>query len=63
MRSSLIMNTDNPTLSYIEAFNFCHSCMVLEEFLNEYGGPLSWGNTPIDLGELLVFIDRHLAKV
>ena len=57
------MTNDNPTLSYIEAFNFCRSCMVWEEFLNEYGGPLSWGDTPIDLGELFVFIDRHLAKV
>ena len=57
------MTNDNPTLSYLEAFNFCRSCMVWEEFLNEYGGPLSWGDTPIDLGELFVFIDRHLAKV
>jgi hypothetical protein len=63
MRSSKTMQLSNHTLSYIQALEFACQCNVQDEFLDEYGGPLSWAGVGIDFGELFVFIDNQYAKI
>ena len=63
MRFPPIMTNSNPTLSYIQALEFACQCNVQDEFLDEYGGPLSWAGVGIDFGELYVFVENQYAKI
>jgi len=63
MRSSKTMQLSNHTLSYIQALEFACQCNVQDEFLDEYGGPLSWAGVGIDFGELYVFVENQYAKI
>jgi hypothetical protein len=52
-----------PTLTYTQALDFAAGCLVVEEFLAEYGSAVRWVDCSIDLGELFAFIDNCLKKI
>ena len=53
----------DPTLTYTQALDFAAGCLVVEEFLAEYGSAVRWVNSTIDLGELFAFIGNCMKKI
>ena len=54
------MQTYPVKITYAEALHFATHCTVGVEFIEEYGSALSWIDSYIDLGELMVFIESKL---
>jgi hypothetical protein len=47
-------------ISYAAAFNFAVCCTVGKEFLAAYGSEIQWQDCPVDIGELMAFIEEVL---